>query len=355
MQSKRSEKLSFKEAAKTKFILRLKLNGFLFQFIVCAILGIGATSIILRLQASLLALNVVLLSVILISFIFLVCYPLLKRQSVAEGMLLSWLIGMGACVSVFTLLPYMAVISEGFKLTSVDLESARIYLWILGLFVVPLALGLEQLIFAHIEVFSLERESEVAELDFRIRPHFMFNSLNSVASLIVVDPQQAEEGLMDLADMIRTVLTEKRRLVPFHLELEVAQKYMRLEQMRLGDRLQVIWQLDELDDKVLLPTLSLQPLLENAVYHGVESCVKGGKVIVSARQGKQYFYLSVTNPVAEDGDSLHKGNHIALENLQRRFQYLYRGDAAIRISKTSLDYTVNIKVPIYLNASNLPQ
>jgi len=338
-----------KSNSQARFKLSLEFSGFPLRLAIVSILGVGATAIVLGQQPDAFALLMVLLSAALIVLLVYLLYPALRNLSLGFGLLLAWYVCMLVPGIVFLALPWIEPLLPDSVFGPADYETTRIYLWTMGLFVTPIVLGLEQLVFAQSEVDILEKEHEVSDLDFRIRPHFFFNSLNSVASLIVVDPLRAEEGLLDLADMFRIILTDKRKLVPFSSEYEMAFKYMTLEKMRLGDRLQDDWQISDIDDTVLLPILTLQPLIENAIYHGIETRLAGGKVSIKARQSRKNLYITIINPKPDVGKTVRKGNQIARKNLENRFQYLYKGEASISYIETDNYYTVTIKVPSHVS------
>jgi len=337
-----------KSSSNSQFQLSLTFSGFPLRLIIVSVLGVGATAIVLGHQPNVFALLMVLLSVFLIILLVYLMYPGVKTLSLVHGLMVVWYACMLIPGILFLTLPWIEPLMASSIFAPVDHEITRAYLWIMGLFVIPIVLGMEQLVFAQSEVEILEKEHEVSDLDFRIRPHFFFNSLNSVASLIVVDPLRAEEGLLDLADMFRIILTDKRKLVPFSAEYEMAYKYMTLEKMRLGDRLEDEWKIEEVDESILLPILTLQPLIENAIYHGIETRLSGGKVTIKARQSQEYLYITIVNPKPEIGKTVRKGNQIARENLENRFQHLYKGEASISYVETNSFYTVTIKVPTHM-------
>lgn len=336
---------SMEDRSEPNFRLNLRLSGLPFRLTIVSILGVGATAILLRHPPNLFAMLMVMLSVTIIVLVAYAGYSGVKDLKVGEGLVISWFVSMLVPVSVYLLLPWIEANTHQAIALPFDREITRVYLWILGLFVLPIVLGMEQLIYAQTEVETLEKESEVSDLDFRIRPHFLFNSLNSVASLIAVDQHRAEDGLMDLADMFRIILTDKRKLVPFSAEYEIAYKYMNLEKMRLGDRLKDEWQVDDIDDTVLLPMLTLQPILENAIYHGIETRLEGGKVTIKAHQSNQNLYITVINPKPDAVKPARQGNKIAQQNLVNRFKYLYHGKGSINYVETDSYYIVTIKVP----------
>ncbi len=337
-----------KGSSQPRFKLSLKPSGFPLRISIVSILGAGATAIVLGHQPNAFALLMVLLSVVLIILLVYLLYPAISSLALGHGLALAWYACMLVPGIIFLMLPWIQTLVSDTWFGAIDHEITRVYLWTMGLFVIPIVLGVEQLVFAQSEVEILEKEHEVSDLDFRIRPHFFFNSLNSVASLIVVDPVRAEEGLLDLADMFRIILTDKRKLVPFSAEYEMASKYMTLEKMRLGDRLEDDWQINDIDETILLPILTLQPLIENAIYHGIETRLTGGKVSIKARQSRNNLYITIINPKPEAGKNVRKGNQVARENLENRFRHLYKGEASISYVETDSFYTVTIKVPAYM-------
>ncbi|MFT5260554.1 MAG: sensor histidine kinase YesM [Saprospiraceae bacterium] len=336
------QRLRFKlEYQQLKFPLRL---------LVSSILGIGATALVLGELPNDDALMIVLSSYSIIVLVLWSLLLLLNRLSVVNGAIFAWLLGAIVIVGVYWVSPIGDRLSVDFAQESSSmLKMASTfdngYLWIMGLFVLPIALGYEQLISVKQELHDSEVKSAVSDLDFRIRPHFLFNSLNSVATLIHHDPVRAEDGLMALADMFRTIMTDKRKMVPLSSELSMAEKYIGLEKMRLGDRLQVKWSVNGLDGNALIPILTLQPLIENAIYHGIETRVRGGMVMIKGRQSQQYVFISIINPKSEVEKPVRKGNQIAQQNLIDRFEYLYGGNGSMQMVETDSFYTMMIKFP----------
>lgn len=167
-----------------------------------------------------------------------------------------------------------------------------------------------------------ELRARIQALQSRIRPHFLFNSMNSIASLIAIDPEAAERMVEDLCDLFRASLSEPG-LVPMSKELDVCRRFVRIEQTRLGERLQVEWVIDEAALKVQVPSLLLQPLIENAIYHGVAPLPAGGLVKIEVgRQGK-HCRLAITNPLPDPAQLNTKGNGLALENIRNRLAAHY--------------------------------
>lgn len=222
---------------------------------------------------------------------------------------------------------------------------APMYFLAFVLLVVPVSVFYEHYRYVLSEYKQQARSTDVKDLDLRIRPHFLFNSLNSVAGLIHEDPDRAEAGLIDLADMFRIIMTDKRQSVPLSAELDMAKKYVSLEKIRLGDRLKVIWELQGVDKSIVLPILTLQPLIENAIYHGIETRLRGGVIAIKARNNEGYVFISIINPVPKSHQPVRKGNQIAQKNLKDRLKYAYDGKASINVMQTENYYTVTLKLP----------
>jgi len=129
----------------------------------------------------------------------------------------------------------------------------------------------------------LEAQARISALQALIRPHFLFNTMNTIASLTRSDPKQAEEAVEDLADLLRANLGTQKNRTSLKQELEVAAIYQRIEKLGLGDRLKVRWNVAELPMRAQIPSLTIQPLLENAIYHGIELLPEGGQVVVTGK------------------------------------------------------------------------
>jgi len=187
-------------------------------------------------------------------------------------------------------------------------------------------------------------EARLQALQARIRPHFLFNSLNAVLSLIRRDPQRAERSLEDLADLFRTLMSDARQFVRLADEISLLERYAELEQLRLGERLRITWELDGAPPDALLPPLVLQPLLENAVYHGVEPLTGPGEVVVHIMRHGERVLARIENPYLE-AEVQRAGNRMALENIRERLQLFF--DAEARITTAALEgrYRVEIEIP----------
>ena len=192
---------------------------------------------------------------------------------------------------------------------------------------------------------ELQARSRVRALQARIRPHFLYNSMNTIAALTRSDPKRAEEAVEDLADLFRANLSEKRASITLKEELEVARIYQRIEQLRLGERLHVIWEVAELPMRAQVPGLLMQPLLENAIYHGIEPRPGGGIVTVSGSLEDDTICLTVRNPLPTAGEEAHSGNRIALDNIRERLELIYPGRSSVEANRVGDEYIVRLRFP----------
>lgn len=190
-----------------------------------------------------------------------------------------------------------------------------------------------------------EAKSRIDALQARIRPHFLFNSMNTIASLTRSDPARAEEAVEDLADLFRATLSDAGRLLSLKEELELTRIYQRIEMLRLGERLQVKWDVAELPMRARIPALSIQPLLENAIYHGIEPLPDGGTVLIQGRLNGDEIEISVSNPVAAEGGD-HKGNSIAMNNIRERLELAFDGRAGFDVTQAPDRYEVSLRFPV---------
>jgi two-component system sensor histidine kinase AlgZ len=191
---------------------------------------------------------------------------------------------------------------------------------------------------------EMQAAARVHALQARIRPHFLFNSMNTIASLTRSNPALAEEAVQDLADLFRANLSEKRDTITFEQEYEVARTYQRIEELRLGSRLRVDWKVDSLPRKALVPGLMLQPLLENAIYHGIEPQPGGGTVTVTGELSGNLITVVVRNPVG-DFESEREGNRLALANIRERLGLLYGERGLVKSGRFDNEFIVTLRFP----------
>ncbi len=191
-----------------------------------------------------------------------------------------------------------------------------------------------------------EARARLEALQARIRPHFLFNSINTVTSLIHDKPDDAEEALLDLADLFRASLREEQQFIPLADELALTRRYLNMESLRLGERLQLRWQLEEGIETIQLPPLILQPLVENAVYHGIEPLPEGGTVTIVIRRDAGQLSLAVSNPLPHGGSERGEGNRIALENIRARLAAHYGERASLTLEEGESEFRVQLCLPI---------
>lgn len=187
-------------------------------------------------------------------------------------------------------------------------------------------------------------EARLQVLQARIQPHFLFNCINAVLSLIRSQPKQAETALEDMADLFRVLMADNRDLVTLADEIALCRQYLALEKLRLGDRLNVQWQIDGMPAQALIPPLVLQPLLENAVHHGIEPMADGGTIVLKIVSNKNELHLLITNPY-QAGLSRHFGNNMALKNIQERLTLHFDLEASLRSRQADGLYQVHIILP----------
>ena len=197
----------------------------------------------------------------------------------------------------------------------------------------------------------LEAQARISALQALIRPHFLFNSMNTIASLTRSNPKLAEEAVEDLADLLRANLSAPKDRTTLKDEFEVARIYQRIEQLRLGDRLTVRWDVDALPMRALMPSLTIQPLLENAIYHGIEMLPDGGVVNVSGNWVDDDLRITIRNPVAPDQSRKKGGNQMAMTNIRQRFELAYGNRATVDIQETNSDYSVQLRFPCSVSAA----
>ena len=190
----------------------------------------------------------------------------------------------------------------------------------------------------------VEASARLAELQSRIRPHFLFNALNTALALVQVDPHKAETVLEDLAQLFRAALAESGAAVTLDDEIDLAQRYLAIEKLRFGDRLQLVWDLDPAAATAALPPLVLQPLVENAVRHGIEPARAGGRIVISTKVSRGMAVVMVTNTLPDvPGRS---GNGIALANVAERLRLLHDVAATLHTGPEHGVYNARIEVPL---------
>jgi len=187
-------------------------------------------------------------------------------------------------------------------------------------------------------------EARLQALQARIRPHFLFNSINAVLSVIRDDPKLAETALENMADLFRVLMADNRQLVPLKSEVALCRQYLELEKLRLGDRLQIVWHTDNMPGDALIPPLVLQPLLENAVYHGIEPSGEGGEIVIDINLEGDQVHALISNPYRKEGAN-HIGNKMALTNIRERLALHFDYEARLTAKASENSYQVRIVLP----------
>jgi two-component system sensor histidine kinase AlgZ len=192
---------------------------------------------------------------------------------------------------------------------------------------------------------QVQAQARLQALQARIRPHFLFNSMNTIASLTHDQPDLAEHAIENLSDLFRASLAAEAN-ISLQQELELTRSYIDLEALRLGDRLKVNWQLPETEPVLTLPALTLQPLVENAIYHGIEPLSEGGVIDIVINAADANIEISISNPlVTEQNSRQHKGNQMAIDNIRERLVLAFDGAATMDLSETEARYTVKLTIP----------
>ncbi len=191
-----------------------------------------------------------------------------------------------------------------------------------------------------------ELQSRIQALQSRIRPHFLFNSMNIIASLIATDPDTAESVVEDLSELFRASLNEAGNQVPLTEELDLCERYLRIEGLRLGERLQLDWQVQKAPDTVQIPMLTVQPLLENAIYHGIQPLPEGGTIRICVEYEGDEVAISITNPIPgslQQQES--EGNRMALANIRSRLNVLYGNKARLDTRAMEDSFVTELRFP----------
>ena len=193
---------------------------------------------------------------------------------------------------------------------------------------------------------KLESEARIQALQSRIRPHFLFNSMNIIASLIVTEPQKAEQAVEDLSEIFRATLRDTGSMVPLSEEWILCRNYLRIEGLRLGERLTLEADLSKVPEDAAIPMLTLQPLMENAIYHGIQALENGGTIKVIGEMQENLVCIKISNPVPPP--SLRRasgGNQIAMANIGHRLNLLFGSHAKLKVNATPQEYEVTLIFP----------
>ncbi len=190
-----------------------------------------------------------------------------------------------------------------------------------------------------------EAESRFTALQARIRPHFLFNSMNTIAALTRTDASAAEQAVEDLADLFRASLAGPAQRVTLGEELDICRRYLRIESLRLGERLRTRWEIDALPLNARVPGLLLQPLVENAVYHGVEPCEGAAEIFVGGKLDGSTIELLIRNPLPHPDVTGRHGNRLALDNVEERLTLAFPRGAGLHAHEADGMFVVELQFP----------
>lgn len=234
-------------------------------------------------------------------------------------------------------------------LTAVSESHIDYTLRCMGISAISSALALRYFYIQHQLRKQIESESKarIEALQARIRPHFLFNCMNTIASLTRKDPGLAEEAVENLADLFRASLQDGGHISTLGKELELCRQYLNIEHHRFGERLKCNWLTDNLPLDTRIPPLTLQPILENAIYHGIEPLAEGATIEIRGEIIDQLAQITISNPLAKNrNNEHHDGNHLAQENIRQRLLVHYNRNDLFEIREHEQNYCVIIRVPL---------
>ncbi len=271
--------------------------------------------------------------------------PLLARFDVLPAALISYLI---LLLVILTLseLAYYVIRDPGLPTFGPQHMTFLLSNFSIGAIISALVLRYLFLRYQWKQRIRTEAEARLQALQARIRPHFLFNSINTVTSLIHDKPDMAEEALLDLADLFRASMQDEKSHIPFSDELNLTRRYLHVESLRLGKRLKVEIDVDAVPDEALLPPLVLQPLVENAIYHGIEPLGDGGTLHLEGRSNNDILKLQVSNPLPDDDSSHREGNRLAMNNIRERLEAHYGQRASLEAEKKNGHYLATLTLPL---------
>ncbi|MDP5150064.1 sensor histidine kinase [Rheinheimera baltica] len=255
---------------------------------------------------------------------------------------------LGACISVFEVATVFVSVSAYYWLTSQSLHMPQtLAAFVLANMMIALILAVLATLFFIIHTernqqIQAQSQAELTALQARIEPHFLFNSLNTVAELTQIDANAAEQALINLSSLFRAALNAGQ-VVSLTDELKLSKGYLSLEQWRLGDRMQVVWDIPAQLPDVLLPALTIQPLLENAVRHGIEPNTEQSQLSIAMLETRYAISIVITNPLCLNSRS--SGNGIALNNIRQRLQLHFGNAAQLHCAVNGDTYRIKLVLP----------
>ncbi|MDH3971032.1 MAG: histidine kinase [Gammaproteobacteria bacterium] len=276
-----------------------------------------------------------------------VCRPMLARMGNRVAAVVSYLLVLLVTAVVSELAFWLMLASTVFPEISVD-QHAVFLLRNLTIATVIAAIVLRYLYvqFQWRQQLKAEARARIQALQARIRPHFLFNSMNTIAALTRSAPEVAETAIEDLSDLFRASLNTSQQQATLAEELTLARRYLGIEALRLGERLSVEWHMDGVPQTTVLPPLILQPLLENAIYHGIERLPEGGTIQVEGHCKDGFVTIAISNPVlSKTASEQPAGHRIAQENIRQRLQIIFGDSASLVSTLTAGVYKVVMHFP----------
>jgi two-component system sensor histidine kinase AlgZ len=261
------------------------------------------------------------------------CYPQIRKLNYIQGLITILALVMLCTLVIYRLLAKLWIFEDLPELSRILLTALSISAFTLYYFNLRYR--------AHSPAVT---EARLQALQARIRPHFLFNSINAVLSLIRSQPKQAETALEDMADLFRVLMADNRELVPLAQEIALCRQYLALEKLRLNERLHIQWQIDNMPPDALIPPLVLQPLVENAVYHGIEPLADGGTITIQIYTRLNEIHLVLRNPYTMPNHHQH-GNKMALGNIKERLTLHFDLEASLKSKQEKGEYEVHIVLP----------
>lgn len=202
---------------------------------------------------------------------------------------------------------------------------------------------------------NLDPANTIAKLTFlqsKMRPHFLFNTLNSVNSLIKKDPDKARKMINNLSELLRVSIKDEdvKEMYELKNEISICEKYLEIESIRLGSRLNIVWNKNDNSLQAKVPKLFLQPIIENAILHGIQNIESGGTVEISLYKNlNDKLIIEVKNPIPKNEDIKNskdlKGNNISISNIKERLKIYYRGDIIFNLKKSEEFFYVFMELP----------
>jgi len=261
------------------------------------------------------------------------CYPLIIRLNYQQGLVATLTLVMLCTLVIYMLFAWLWVFDDLPELSRILFAAASIS-----------AITLYYFNLRYRAQSPAVTEARLQALQARIRPHFLFNSINAVLSLIRSQPKQAETALEDMADLFRVLMADNRELVPLAQEIALCRQYLALEKLRLNERLNIQWQIDNMPPDAMIPPLVLQPLVENAVYHGIEPLASGGTITIQIYTRLNEIHLVLKNPYSTQNNRQH-GNKMALGNIKERLALHFDLEASLKSRQEKGEYAVHIVLP----------